>query len=347
MKILTTENFNIIVPLLRENYGNVHARLAQKLSPDAAAVFSKFTMQPSRNGAQWSVSFPEEGDLKPMTEASEAEKDQIALVLKRVAAEVRQHFPAIESKLLQVPGEENIFFTMRRNRPVVVLTAWGFRRGKSTVGTNTIGLCLDRAEGLSDDPVMLKITYSDGSLARKEDFLLRVFNNEVPFTTSGVGTFDAGYVPAGQQFTVCDAKGEQCVGPFTVGNGQSMYDVVIPVPVPEPEPEPEPKPEPKPEPPVPVPPVTEPEPEPEPEPVVPVEPVTGYVYIKLVDKKGRPLAGYPVKIYCQKGFEEATTDGEGKVRLNRADLIPGEKPRIELMRPKASGRRSKQPLNKQ
>ena len=53
----------------------------------------------------------------------------------------------------------------------------------------------------------------------------------------------------------------------------------------------------------------------------------------MLDKKGTPMAGMPVKILCKRGYEDTVTDDAGCVRLNAADLLPGETPRIILRRP--------------
>jgi len=393
MRILHSESFKKITPLLRDNYGNLQAQLSLKLPPDMAAMFARFTLQPSSGGAQWSVSIPEEDELRPFSKASDLERDQISMAIKRVAAELHRAFPAQADKIIEVPDNDSIFFAYSGRRMLVVLAQWGFRRVHSQTSTSIIRLCLERAEGLSDAPVTLRVINSDGTPAANKDFVLLVFNNEVAFTTDDMGLFNVGHLKAGSQFRVRFPSGDVTEA-FTVEQGREFYDIrlqmltsltvnvvdlegnpcpgvttyfggrtavtdeagaahfedipfsgkkevevqadgcapgsltlqaeadenVITLSPAKPPQEPE-KPEEK----------TNPEP-------------PQQVMVRIVDKKGRPQGGLPVMVYCQQGYEDLTTDSDGWITLNPADLIPGEKPRIELMRPKAKGRRAKKNL---
>lgn len=380
MKILTTESFNKIIPLLRENYSNIHARLALKLSPDTADMFSKFTMQPSKGGAQWSVNIPEEETLRPMSEASEFEKDQISITLKKACAEVRQAFPSLVDKLFTVPDIDSIYFCRRGHRTLVILTAWGFRRVNTTDKTSVIRLCLDRAEELTNCEVDIKVSYTDGTPAADTQFRLHIFNNAIPFTTDSDGLFHPGHIIAGKSFVVESKDGIRSQS-IMVEKDRSLYEVILDkttkltvhveqangTPAPD------------------ItalydgrelktdkngnaifgpdifsgeknivvsindmPPVSHMLKEDPQENIInfilpkndntPPEPPEekGPVSIKIVDKHGCPQCGMPVKIMCKKGYEETVTDNNGMVYLKREDLVPGEKPKIILKRPKPS-----------
>ena len=93
MRILTSESFKKITPLLRDNYGNLHAQMSLKLPPDMASMFAHFTLQPSNGGAQWSVSMPDEEHLQPLSKASDLERDQISVAIKRLAAQLNSTSP--------------------------------------------------------------------------------------------------------------------------------------------------------------------------------------------------------------------------------------------------------------
>lgn len=378
MKILTTESFKQIKPLLQENYSNIHARLALKLSADTADMFSKFTLQPSNGGGQWSVNIEEENNLRPMSEASEIEQDQISIALKRASAEVRQAFPSIADKLMTVPDADCIFFYRRAGRIQVILTAWGFQRTKTSQGTPVIRLCLERAETLTDNEVDIKISYSDGTPAADKQFRLHIFNNIIPITTDRQGIFHAGHIRAGKQFSIeyfdgfrsnaitiekdrslyevilekttsltihvehanktsahnistlyndrqehTDANGNAVYGPYLfTGEHQVSVTVngdivvshilkenpeenIINVTLP-------------------------------PERKIILDPWPPHVSIKIVDKHGIPQCSMPVKVLCQKGYEETFTDENGVITILQSELVPGEKPKIILKRPKTS-----------
>lgn len=393
MRILHSESFKKITPLLRDNYGNLQAQMSLKLPPDLAAMFARFTLQPSSGGAQWSVSIPEEDELRPFSQASDLERDQISIAIKRVAAALHGAFPAQADKIIEVPDNDSIFFAYSGRRILVVLTQWGFRRVHSQTNTSIIRLCLERAEGLSNAPVTLRLVNSDGTPAANKDCELLVFNNEVPFTTDDMGLFNVGHLKTGALFRVRFPSGDVSEA-FTVEDGREFYDIRLQMltaltvnvvdnngiprpgvttyfngrtavtddsgaahfddipfsgkkkvevqadgcvpgsltlcaeaddnvitlsPVQPPQP-----------------------PEEKEEPANPDPPQQ--VRVQIVDKKGRPQGGLPVMVYCQRGYEGLTTDRDGWITLNSADLIPGEKPRIELMRPKATGRRAKNSL---
>ncbi len=381
MRILSTESFSHIVPLTRENYANIHARLNLRLPPRTARLFSRFTLQPSQGGAQWSVPMECENSLRPYTEANAVERAQVGMVLRQALDDVRKAFgpqAATMEKLLDVPHEVCIFFAPQHGaQPVVVLAQWGFRRVRAASGAGLLKLCLDRAEALTDAPVEIYVGYTDGSPAADKDFILHIFGNEIPFRTDSRGIYSPGHIMVGKEFMV---SGGGLVSPlFTVEASRARYDVLLskttsltvcvaeaggspaegvgvtadgmeavtdadgkclfsPVPydgerdvrievrgagpvvhrlkeeaganvvnimldAPEPE-----------------------------EPVPPVpEPVT--LTLRMLDKKGTPMAGMPVKILCKRGYEDTVTDDAGCVRLNAADLLPGETPRIILRRP--------------
>lgn len=224
MRILSTESFKRIAPLLRENYANLHAQMEVRLSPDTAAMFARYTLQPSRGGAQWSVSLPDEDRLRPFSEASELEKDQISMTIKRALGELKGVFSAQADKIVEVPDPEAIFFCTSGSRMQVVLTQWGFRRINQKVGTSIIRLCLERADSLTDSPVVLRLVNADGSPAADKDFALLVFNNEVPFTTDAAGCFNAGHVKVGAKFRVELPDGKKSE-PFTVEQGRDFYEI--------------------------------------------------------------------------------------------------------------------------
>lgn len=397
MRVLSTENFKHISPLLRENYANLHAQMEVRLTPETSAMFSKFTLQPSTGGAQWSVRLPEEDSIRPYAEANEEERDQISMAIKRADTELKKVFPAIANKLVEVPDEASIFFYTRGNKLCVVLAQWGFRRINSSVNTSIIKLCLERAERLTSIPVKVNLKASDGTPLANQEFTMLIFNREVSFTTDGEGNFDAGMVREGTAFRIERADGEKSEA-FTVSPGQEVYEVVFntdtsltvriedengqPIsgmntmfgdetkptdengeavygPIPysgdvkvtvsaegfepvEKTLEADPKKN------VVVFTCRPPQPEELPEPELPEEPEEQEVpeqknkdvRIRVVDKHGFPQANLPVKVLCQKGFEETTTDNDGWVTLKSEDLIPGEKPSIELLRPKP-GKRDK------
>lgn len=396
MKILSTESFSRITPLLRENYGNIHARLALKLPEQTARMFSRFTLQPSKGGAQWSVNLDCENNLRPFTEADPLQRDQISMVLKQAQADIRKAYGAqadMMEKLLNVPGEESIFFAPTRpgRLPVVVLAAWGFRRVQAAAGESILKLCLERASALSDTPVEIYVGYTDGTPAAGKDFTLSIFGNQIPFTTDENGIFAAGHVMVGKEFEVRSADG-MVSAPFTVQSGRSRYDVMLrkstsltvrvvkadgetPVAgqsitvdgqtlltdeageakfgpytfegprnieiLPEglspvthtlqedaeknlvvitlaPE-------------------IVEEEPEEVPEAIPP------HVVIRVLDKKGTPLAGMPVKIFCRRGFEEQTSDAAGCVYIKQSDLVPGETPKVQVLLPPKSSKKLNTP----
>lgn len=401
MRILTTESFKRITPLMRENYANLHAQMEVKLSPDTAAMFARFTMQPSQGGAQWSVSLPDEDRLIPFTQASELEKDQISMAIKRAHAELRKAFPTLADKIVDVPDPEAIFFYTSGPRVQVVLTEWGFRRVRQQAATGIIRLCLERADVLTDSPVMIRMVNADGSVAANKEYTILIFNNEVSFTTDAAGFYNAGHVKVGTQFRIETPEGKKSE-PFTVEKDREVYEVRLametsltvhvqdkdgtglkgipalyngeskptdgqgnavfgpldfdgphvvsvgaegfaPVEhtlVADPEknvvtftllPKLEEKPAGE-------------EKKEEGELPPPPAPPGDMVRVQVLDKKGRPQCGLPVRVYCQMGFEDTVTDAEGWISLKRADLVPGEKPKIELTRPKPDGKRSKQKL---
>lgn len=332
MRILNSESFKKITPLLRDNYGNLHAQISLKLPPDMAAMFAHFTLQPSTGGAQWSVTLPEEDELQPLSKASDLERDQISVAIKRLSATVAKEFPAQAAKIIEVPDNDSIFYCYNGSRLQVVLTQWGFRRVRAQKDISVIRLCLERAEVLSDSSVTLRIINADGSPAANQDFVLLIFNNEISFTTDAMGLYNVGHLRCGSKFRVQLPTGAVSDA-FTVDKDREFYDVRLPAP-PKPEPEPEDEPTKEPEPP------KEPEPQPdsEPEPSFPVR-------VRILDKKDRPQGLMPVTVYCQRGYEQLVTDRDGYITLNSSDLMPGETPRIELIRPKSSARRSKKKLN--
>lgn len=382
MRILTTESFSKITPLLRDNYANIHARLALKLSPDVADMFSRFTLQPSNGGAQWSVNLPDEDKLHPLADASEMEKDQISMALKRAAAEVNRQFPQMAEKLLTVPDSENIFFCRRLTGILVVLSAWGFRRVKASGSTPVIRLCLERAEQLTDNEVDLKIIYTDGTPVADQEFSMLIFNNEVPFATDSAGMYHAGHIRTGKTFTIQSADGLKSA-PFVVEKDRTVYEVVLDktttltvhvsnadntpaanidtycderhistdrtgnavygpdifsggqvVTVGASD----------------LPPVSHTLRENPADNIVsfslpPKEKIDEHekggitdarICVKVVDKHGAPQCDMPVKVLCQKGFEESVTDHNGCVYINKSDLVPGEKPKVVIKRPKPS-----------
>lgn len=395
MKILKTESFSRIVPLLRENYGNLHARLALKLPPQTARMFARFTLQSSQGGAQWTVNMDCENSLRPYSAANPLERDQISMVLKQAQADVRKSFGMqgeMMEKLLNVPEQDCIFFAPARSGklPVVVLTEWGFRRVQAAAGENVLKLCLERAAAMSDAPVEIYVGYSDGSPAADRDFRLCIFGNEIPFTTDSAGLYSPGHLVTGKEFEVRSADGSVSA-PFVVEQGKTRYDVIMTkttaltvrvlqsdgaTPVPGVEAmadgataltddkgeahfgpyaydgprqltvsadgvmpvshtlsaDPEAN----------IVVLTMPEPEPEVE--APPAPETPEVVIRILDRKGVPMAGMPVKILCKKGYEETVTDASGRVTLKASDLIPGEKPKIVLSRPE--GESPDKPLNR-
>ncbi len=226
MRILTTETFKKIVPLLRENYGNLHAQMALKLPPSVAEMFANFTQQAVNATGQWSVTLPYESELQPFTRASEIEKDQISIAIKQAGEALRKAFPAMADKLIEVPDADSIWFAPTPAGVRVVLTQWGFRRVKSAGGISIVRLCLQRAETLSNVPVRLLMKYSDGSLAAGKDFTLLILNTELPFTTDGAGTWSAAHIKVGAQFRVEAPDGTKSAA-FTVEPDRELYEVVM------------------------------------------------------------------------------------------------------------------------
>lgn len=401
MKILKTEKFGKITPMLQENYGNLHARMGLMLPEGVARMFAKFTMQAAGGGAQWSVSEDWEEELHPYGEATEMERDRVSLELARAQGALQQKFPAMADKLLHVPDEQNIFcHTDPLGQTHVVLTAWGFRRNAREQVTNVISLALDRGVQMTDGDVHIQVVYNDSTPVADATGAVFFMGNEIPFTTDGAGLFCLGRVRTGKTFTVCLDEGGKSE-PFEVTKDRTHYQVRVqkytsavavameadrttPVPgvavtlgdktlytesegealfpdIPYepgrtlhftapgfteaaiplcadaaqnratlyrktrcPGPDAEPGPVPPPEPPV---------------------PTADKVCLHLVDKSGKPLGSHPVKVMCRKGFEQTVTDSMGRIWLNAADLLEGEKPKVRLTRPKASGKRSNQPLN--
>lgn len=331
MKTLATDTFKKIRPLLEGNYANIHARLGLKLPTQAAAVFSQFTLQPSKGGAEWGTDVSGAEQFAPLSAASPAERQAVNRVLKSVHAEVKKSFPREADKLMQVPDEESILFAPDGSGGVrVLLTRWGFRRVASAGSVNVMRLCLDTPDPAQSEHVEIQVLNADGTPSAQAPYTLHILGKELPFTTDDEGRWSPGDVVVGKSFQVSGA--DAFTSPvLTVQSGRQIYDITLPAPpetevveeVKEVEPEV----------------VEEVKAEEPPEP--PAEPL---LKLRIIDSKGRPITGQLVKVMCQKGYEEQTTDADGFITLKKRDLVGGEKPKLELRRPKAGGRRSRRRL---
>lgn len=224
MRILNTESFKRIAPGLRENPANLHAQMEVRLSPDTAAMFARYTLQPSRSSAQWSVSLPEENLLRPFSEASELEKDQISMAIKHAHAELQRVYPTLVDKIMEVPDQEAIFFCAHGPSVRVVLSQWGFHRIDKKVPTGIIHLCLERATHLTDNPVIVRIVNADGSPAASRSCALLIFNHEVNFTTDEAGCYNCGHLKVGTKFRVELPDGTRSEV-MTVEQGRDFYEI--------------------------------------------------------------------------------------------------------------------------
>lgn len=352
MKVLASDTFKKIKPLLvGDNYANLHARIALKLPPSAAAVFSKFTLQPAKGGAEWSTDLECADALRPLSVATPEQRAAVSQVLRDAEMQLKRVFPAQAAKLMQVPTEDSILFAVMPGGAVQpVLTRWGFRRVASGDNINVMRLILGDDDDRKPQDVLIRILHQNGTPVAGRKFTMHILNKELPFTTGQDGTWSPGTAMTGSQFYLTDEDGYRSPD-YTVTSGQQDYEVTIPDPPAPPEPEPEeetvPEAELLPVPFVPEEEVVPPPPDIPDVPEIPEEPARPIVplRLRLVDKKGRVLAGYPVKVMCQNGYEELTSDADGYITLRPETLIDGEKPKIELRRPRPGRRRKNQKLS--
>lgn len=229
MRTLSSESFTRIVPILRENYGNLLARISLKLPPETSEIFAQFTMKPSTNSAEWTVNEVDDHEYRPIAEANEDERQKVSLKIKEAKEAMQKSLVgeiADVENLLYVPNENCIFFrTLPDGNIKVALTQWGFRNIKQGQQTDIIQLMLDRVNSLKQTDVNLNIKYSNGKIVSDKELVIDISGNKIPFKTSSSGTYAIGKVVVGKHFRIISDNGSS--DDILVEADKTNYDVTI------------------------------------------------------------------------------------------------------------------------
>ena len=224
MKILSSASFNKISPLINENYGNLHGRLRMKLNQEESELFA-FPDFPVANMGNWQTSV--NAPLQTFKDAPAIEKEEIATFIEEkkqsILSKIGSSMP-FANLLFRVPSEDQIFwYRDDKGQVKVILSQWGFQPVTIGKDVDVIDVILSLPRPLTQVPVKLHISYSDGDPAGEEEFALTVFNHTQTIKTDENGCYSLGKMYASKTFSVADAEGTSF--DFTVEANKSDYYV--------------------------------------------------------------------------------------------------------------------------
>ncbi|MCM1520075.1 MAG: hypothetical protein NC098_04760 [Lachnoclostridium sp.] len=224
MRLLSEESFSRIEPLIADDYKRTRSRLALLLSPQDCEVFAQVDLLPNRG--KWVADVP--GQLMPYSEASAAEREQIAAYLedkkRAIAAAIGDKVPYVND-LFRIPDENQIFWFKDSTGNVrVVLSQWGFRRINAPGDVDVIEFLISQPRTMSICEVVAKGVYSDGQPYACQPITLSIFGNTSEVKTATDGTYFIGKVPMNKEFSIT-ADGQ--IYDFVTSADRESYDFIV------------------------------------------------------------------------------------------------------------------------
>lgn len=226
MKELTSQSLAPIRDVIQgQNYAFIKARLNQLLPLDVAESFAKISIQ--GNEGIW---YAEKNlNYHRYSEAGEIEKEEIAIrieAIKESASRILKDTMSYWESLFTIPNIDSIFWAKENGQSMqVVISEWGFENRSIATQTDVISELITAPRPLTQIPVVLHCSYSNGEPATDYDFRLLIFNNVRECKTAEDGAYPIGSLFADKEFAVEDAHGGQRQT-FRVGKDAS-YDVVF------------------------------------------------------------------------------------------------------------------------
>lgn len=210
MKELTSQSLAPIRDVIQgQNYAFIKARLNQLLPLEVAESFAKISIQ--GNEGIW---YAEKNlNYHPYSEAGEIEKEEIAIRIESIKESasriLKEAMPYWES-LFTVPSIDSIFWAKGNGEAMeVVIAEWGFENRSIATQTDVISELITAPRSLTQIPVVLHCSYSNGDPVSDYDFRLLIFNNVRECKSAEDGSYTIGSLFPGKDFAVEDAGGGQ------------------------------------------------------------------------------------------------------------------------------------------